>query len=922
MRHLNNSWHAPWRAIIVMIVMLHVSWNLKGGMKPPSLRPVSLRCEYLTNPFGIDAKQPGLSWVLALTDPNKRDTKQLAYQILVASDPSNLEADHGDLWDSGRVDSGQSSQVLYAGRPLASRMSCWWKVRVWDQDERVSCWSEPAHWSMGLLHPSDWQGQWISGTLDLQAAEAVQLRRAIALPQRPRRAMAYICGLGYYELYVNGKRVGDHVLDPAFTDYDKRVLYATYDVTSLLHQGVNAFGVILGNGWFHPITPDLFGFEKAPWKQPPKLLLNIDLEFPDGSHKTIASDSAWKWSPGPIIFNCIRAGETYDARLEKKRWSEPEYNDSAWKPVHEVPAPKGVLHAQMEPPMRVTETVRPVKITEPKPGVYLVDFGVNLTGWARLKAAGDPGTKITLEYNEILKPDGTLDMKYSHSHTYGRFQTDELILNRQGTGVLEPRFTYHGFRYVQITGLKQKPSLSSITAFGVHTDWESAGEFSCSNPKINRMQQAIRRTLSNSAHGMPGEEPTREKMGWTQDGLNTMEAALYNFDAASVYRKYLFDMIDAQEPNGHIPPIVPTNGWGRTKADGSPPDYSDPWWGGTLPYVAEKLYEYYGDRQVLEVAYEPMKHWVDYLGTTAHDHLVDWWLGDWLEIGAHGRPTRTPIIQTSTAGYYYCVRAVMRTATLLDRPDDVAKYERLADQIKKSFNAHFFDPASGLYAKDSETSQVLPLWIGLAPEDQREPILRRLVEDLHRHGDHMTTGFVGVMPLLHGLVDWGQPELAYTVAMQEDVPGFLQMIADGNSTMGESLDGKEGSRHHPFGACIGSFLFREVAGIRPDLAGPGFQKIVIRPVPGNLTWAKARYDSIHGSIVSEWKREAGRFLVDVAIPPNTMATIYLPARRKEDITESGKPLDQVTGVRFLRVEGNLAAIKVGSGKYSLVAESK
>ncbi len=488
----------------------------------------------------------------------------------------------------------------------------------------------------------------------------------------------------------------------------------------------------------------------------------------------------------------------------------------------------------------------------------------------------------------------------------------------RGSGTLEPRFTYHGFRYVQVTGPTRRPSLASLVAFGVHTDWDSAGEFSCSNPKINQMQQAIRRTLSNSAHSMPGEEPTREKMGWTQDGLNTMEAALYNFDAAAVYRKYLFDMMDAQEPNGHVPPIVPTNGWGRTKPDGLPPDYSDPWWGGTLPYVAEKLYEYYGDRRALEEAYEPMKRWVDYLGTMAHDRLIDWWLGDWLEIGATGRPTRTPIIQTSTAGYYYCVMAVVQAATLLGMPADAVKYRSLADEIKRSFNEHFFDPTTGLYAKDSQTSQVLPLWLGMAPKDKRELVLDRLVEDLHGHNDHMTTGFVGVMPLLDGLVDWGQPKLAYVVAMQEDAPGFLQMIADGNSTMGESLDGKAGSRHHPFGACIGSFLFREIAGIRSDPSAPGFQRIVIRPVPGNLTWAKAKYESIHGSIVSDWKRESGRFMFDVAIPANTTATVYLPTNTTEAITESGRPLDQVPEVRLLRVEGNQAVVGVGSGKYSFV----
>ncbi len=906
----------PVAVLLSLILTLLLQAELRGETNTSRMKPVALRCEYLVNPLGIDVLQPRLSWVLESMHPGERGLKQTAYRILVATSEARLLAGQADLWDSGMEESNQSTQVVYTGKPLASRARCWWRVRVWDEQRRSSPWSEAATWTMGLLNFADWRGHWIGGITDPQDAHAIYLRKAFFLRRRPTRATVYICGLGYYELYLNGKRIGDHVLDPAFTDYDKRVLYVTYDLSGLLHQGANTIGVILGNGWYHPITPDLFGFEKAPWRQAPKLLMNADLKFSDGSRQVIASDSSWKWSTGPIVFNCIRGGETYDARLEKARWNEPRYDDAGWQGAVVVRAPRGQLKAQMEPPLRVTETVHPAKLSEPKPGIYLFDLGVNLTGWARLEVSGDPGQKISLDYNEVLHPDGTLDTKYSHSHTYGRFQVDELILNGQGRGVLEPRFTYHGFRYVQVTGLKHKPALSSLVGMGVHTDWESAGEFSCSNPKINQMEKAIRQTLSNSAHSMPGEEPTREKMGWTQDGLNTMEAAIYNFGAASVYTNYLFDMIDAQESNGHVPPIVPTNGWGRTKPRGGPPDFSDPWWGGTLPYVAEKLYEYYGDRRVLEVAYEPMKRWVDYLSSTAHDHLIDWWLGDWLEIGSDGRPKRTPIVQTSTAGYFYCAMAVSRTAEILGKADDARVYRQLAEQIKSSFNQHFLDPATGFYARDSQTSEVLPLCLDIVPKEKRKLVLERLIEDLHRHHDHLTTGFVGVMPMLHGLVDWGYPDLAYTVAMQEDTPGFLQMIADGNSTMGESMDNLAGSRHHPFGSCIGSFLFRDIAGIRPDPSYPGFEKIIIRPVLGNLNWAKARYDSTRGPITVDWKRSAQQFTLSLTIPPNTTATVYLPAESSGAITEGGVPISEAPDVKLLRIENGTGSLDIRSGSYS------
>ena len=911
----------------IFLAMLFVFGPLhgkgQGNLTASALQPVSLRCEYRTNPLGIDVPRPRLSWVLKSDEAGARGLRQTAYQIQVASSQALLQAGKADLWDSGKVESDRSIQVEYSGKELASRTRCWWKVRVWDQAGKVSPWSRPAMWSMGLLQVSDWAGQWISGSIAVNYEQALYLRRVVTLPERPLRATAYICGLGYYRLYLNGQRVGHHVLDPAFTNYDKRVLYVTYDVTHLLRPGRNALGVVLGNGWYHTITPDLFGFENAPWRQTPRLLINLDVEFPDGRHETIASDSSWKWSTGPIAFNDIRSGITYNAGRAMPGWDKPQFNDSRWHQADVVSAPKGKMEAQMEPPIRETEIVHPVRLTEPKPNVYVYDLGVNLTGWARFTAHGKPGQKIVLKYNLELNPDGTVNMQYDHTHTYGRFQTDELILNMQGRGALDPEFTYHGFRYVEVDGLDYKPSLASLVGVNVHTDWRAAGSFSSSEPAINRMQEAIRRTLSESAHSMPGEEPTREKMGWTQDGQNSMDAAVYNFNAAAVYTNYLFDMINAQQRNGSVPPIVPTNGWGLTGPHGTPAAFSDPWWGGTLPYVTWQLYDDYGDRRALEEAYEPMKHWADYLTMTSKDHLLDWGLGDWLEVGADGRPKRTPVIQTSTAGYYYCVMAVARAAQVLGKTQDAEKYARLAEEIKTSFNQHFLNRAAGLYAEHSQTSQVLPLYLGMVPKAERPLVLRQLIGSLHRHQDHMTTGFVGVMPMLFGLADWGHPMLAYTVAMQKDLPGFLWMVANGNTTMRESVDGPTGTLLHPFGTCIGAFLFRDIAGIRPDPSAPGYRKIVIRPVPGNLRWVKARYDSISGPITVDWQHDPGRFTLQVSIPPNTTATVYLPAKSEQSVTESGRSLAHDPGVNSLQPGKDLLKVEIGSGHYDFrVAEPK
>lgn len=900
--------------------LLLVGFRLGTNQVAPSaLRPVNLRCEYLRNPLGIDVPDPRLTWALTVDKPI-RGEKQTAYRILVASSEAHLKADKADLWDSGKVQSDQTLHVAYTGKPLRSRIRCWWKVQVWDSQGRPSSWSESAMWSMGLLDAQDWSGHWIGPQTYPEDPRAFYLRRSLTVSRRPAHATARISGLGSYELYVNGKKAGNHVLDPGFTDYDRRVLYVTYDVTNSFRPGRNAIGVILGNGWYHSPTPDFFGFEKAPWRSLPKLLVNVDLEFGDGSRETIASDASWRWSTGPITFNSLRGGETYDARRENPNWADPDYDGENWRPVAIMPSPKGQLNAQMMPPIRVTETRKPLKLTEPKPRVYVFDFGVNLTGWVRFQAAGRSGQKVTLEFGEALRTDGTVDMEYSRSHTNGRFQTGELVLNSQGQGVFEPRFTYHGFRYVQVSGLEAEPALDSMVGKNVHTDWESAGEFSCSNPKINQLQQAVRRTLNLSTHSLPGEEPTREKMGWTQDGQNVMEAAVYNFDAAAVYTKYLQDIIDAQEANGHVPSIVPTNGWGRTNPDGSPAEYSDPWFGATLCFVAEKLYEYYGDRRVLEVAFEPTKRWVDYLQETAKDQIIEWGIGDWQEAGHPARPKRTPIVQTTTAGYFGSVLAVSRIAMLLGKQDEAAKYQQLAEEIRTRFNRRFFTPQTGLYAEDSQTAQALPLWLGIVPEGNRGLVLQRLTENIRRRKNHLSTGFIGVMPLLHGLVEWGHEDLAFKLATQEDTPGFLQMTSDGNSTLGESLDRLYGTRNHPFGACIGSWLFRHLAGIRTDPSAPAFENIMIRPVTGDLTWVEAKYRSLRGPIATAWRREPHELSLTVSIPPNTVGFVYLPTANPEAILEGGNPLSQASEVHFLRVQGGRSIVRIGSGSYAFTVK--
>lgn len=890
----------------------------------------SLRCEYLKDPIGIDVVRPGLSWTIEST---RRGELQTAYQILVASSEGLLNKNQGDLWDSGKVASDETIQVEYGGKTLRSRAECFWKVRSWDKDGRASAWSSPAFWTMGLLEARDWQGCWIAAdeesapdsrsgskpvnfASNTNSAAAALLRTEAQVAQKPVKATASICGLGYYELRVNGCKLGDHLLDPAWTDYDRRVTYVTYDVTDRFVRGANVVAVILGNGWFHVPTPDLFGNEQARWRATPRCLVQIDLEYADGSHRAIVSDDSWRCSTGAITFNCIRGGETIDCRLDKPGWDRPGFDAAGWKPVIKAAPPKGRLAAQMIPPMRGRE-VTAVKLTEPKPGLFIFDLGVNISGWARLTAAGQPGRKITLHFNELLNPDGTLNTGNSTFHTHGRFQTGELFLDRSGRGVFEPRFTYHGFRYVQVTGLDHAPALDDLVGVWVHSDLNQAGEFSCSNPLINQIQKAVCRTILNTTHSIPGEESTREKMGWTQDAFTQMEPGICNFDESAMYRNFLRDMIEAQDANGQIPPIVPTCDWGRSR-NGAPAEFADPWWGDTLPYVAWKLYQYYGDKAALVEAYEPMKRWTDYQDSTAANGIVAWSLGDWLDAGqAAHKPHNTPTDQVSTCGFYYAAQCTARAARLLGKDADAQRYGDLADRIRHSFNKRFLDSSSGIYAPLAQTGQVLPLSLGIVPPELVDSAQRHLVEDIHNQ--NLTAGFVGIMPLMYYLVDHGQGELAYTLATQF-MPGWGHMVADDWSTLGESLYDNS-DRHHPFGGCIGSWYYGALAGLRPGADVIGYKKIVIKPrALGGLTWVNCYNNSIRGRIVSNWKRSGNKFEMSISIPANTTAAVYVPAKEIGTVTESGKAVSKATDLKILKVESGFAVFEVGSGDYIFTSE--
>lgn len=864
-----------------------------------------LRCEYLNNPLGIDAAQPRLSWIV---NSNDRGQKQTAYQILVASSPKALRKGRGDLWDSGKIASDQTTFVAYNGEPLASRQACFWKVRSWDKTGKVSSWSKVSSWEMGLLAPEDWQAQWIARTTNLDELPAPYLRRELGLDGKIRKARVYVCGLGYYELHINGEKVGDHLLDPGYTRYDRRALYVTYDVTSQLKRGNNAIGVILGNGWLNPQTKAVWNFHEAPWREAPKLLLSLTVEYTDGRTVTVGSDGSWKTGTGPIVFNSIYGGENYDARQEIPGWDKPGFDDSAWQKAQIVTAPQGKVVAQLAPPIRASQIIKPVKITEPKPGVFVFDMGQNFAGVTELKVRGPAGRTVTMRHGERLFDDGSLDTRDMEKHVKRMgseqpHQTDKYTLKGGGTETYRARFTYYGYQYVEVTGFPGEPTLESLRGIFFHTDVPVAGSFECSNPLLNKIWRAARWAYLSNLESIPTDCPHREKNGWTGDAHLAAEQAIYNFMAAGIYTKWVNDLGDEQKPTGQLPGIVPSSGWGYSWGNG-------PAWDSAFTLIPYYLYEYYGDAQPLRDHYDGMKRYVDYLTSRASNNIVNIGLNDWAPY-----KTKTPADITDTAYYYRDVQIVALTASLLGKTEDVAHYTRLAGQIKDSFNERFYHADTGTYGNGSQTSLSCALYQGLVEAENQALVLENLVARVEDSNGHIDTGILGAKYILNVLTEHGRTDVAYQMAAQKDLPSWGWWIEQGATTLWEQWNGSESRNHIMFGD-ISAWFYRALAGINSDPAAPGFKHFYIRPQPvGDLTFAKAEYDSIHGRIVSDWTIANGQFNLNVMVPANTTATIRIPGAKLAEVREGGRRAINARGVKSSFETDTGAVFEVGSGEY-------
>lgn len=1051
-----------------------------------SLALTGLHCEYRENPVGLDRLQPRLSWVI---DSKERGVLQSAYQVLVASSAEGLKRDQGDLWDSGKVNSSDSTQVAYVGKPLASGQTCFWKVRVWNQAGEASDWSKPATWTMGLLQPGDWLAKWVGlaatnsggtksllnrllvlegcswvwangavpgdqpkgrvsfrkrieipagavvseakfllaaddvlqlfvngqsvggkhrtwkqpatrdlvnalksgtnllaieadngskssagligklvivftngealampidsswsssratnanwkevlnddgdwkpaaeivhyggqpwGTIERQIMQPAPFFRKVFVVTKPiKRATAFASALGAYELHLNGKPVDTDVLSPGWTDFSKRVHYRGYDITEQLKRGENVVGAILGDGWYASYLA--FTGKRHYYGGDSRLLVQLNIEYQDGSRDVLGTDESWTAADGPIREADLQMGCVYDAREEFVGWDKVGFA-AKWQSAQADSSVKANIVAHPGEPMRRTEELAAQKVTQPRPGVYVFDLGQNMVGWARVKVKGRAGQKIVVRHAEMLNPDGTIYTANLRAAT----ATDTYFLAGGGKRAYEPYFTFHGFQYVEITGLDYQPELSDVVGVVVHSDLPRTGWFECSEPLVNKLTLNSIWGQRGNFLDVPTDCPQRdERAGWTGDAQVFMKTACLNMNSPAFYTKWLRDLCaDSQREDGAFGDVAPHID--ITK-------YGNTGWTDAGPICAWRIFEMYGDGRVLAEHYLALQRHMEYLAKTSKGFVRGTGsYGDWLRLAG---PQHSDAI--GTAYYNHTAQVMAKIAEALGKSEDAAAYRVLGDNIRVAFVNNFIKPDGSIVDAKNETGQTfyaLAFGLDLVPADMKDKVAEQFVASLAKQDDHIATGFLGTPFILFALQKAGHPELAYKLVLNKTYPGWLQQVIWGSTTMWERWDGWRpdkgfqdagmNSFNHYWLGCVSEWLFTQAAGMDTD--GAGFRRIIIRPEVINADqgfhWVKAKYDSIRGPIASSWKIEGEKFYLNVTIPANSTATVYVPAREAGDVSEGGQPIARAKGVKFLRFENGLAVFEVGSGQYEFAS---
>lgn len=830
----------------------------------------NLQCEYLNNPIGLDNPKPRFTWQM---DDSSRGAGQTAYQLTVGTDSIQVAKGIGADWQTNQIKSSRNL-VSYNGKPLLPFTKYYWSVTLWNKDKK------PGHpaigsFEMGMIKPSNWRGAWISDDKSSQVKAAPYFRTVFQNTKEIVSSRAYISAAGLYELYINGQKIGDHRLDPMYTRFDRRTLYVTYDVTGNLKNGKNAIGVLLGNGWYNFQSIGVWGFENAPWRNRPAFCLDLRITYRDGSTRVITSDRSWKTSLSPIIFNSIYTGEHYDARLEQPGWDTPDFDDSKWHGVINRQAPAQNIAAQAMQPIRNVEKIKPVSLKKMNDSTYIFNLGRNIAGVTQVTLNGDSNTVVRVIHAEKLYPDGYPDQSNvdyfldTATRSFDPYATDIYKLNGKGPETFMPHFNYKGFQYIEVRSNKPiKLTRESLSAWFMHSDVKQVGHIHTSSALINKIYAATNASYLSNLFGYPTDCPQREKNGWTGDAHIASETGLYNFDGITIYEKWLADHRDEQQPNGVLPSIIPSDGWGYSWGNG--PD-----WTSTIAIIPWNVYLFYGDSKILSDNYSNIKRYVDHIKELYPTGLTDWGLGDWAPV-----KSKTPVELTSSIYYYADVNILAKTATLLGKTADAATYSALASRIKSAINAKYLNSTTGQYASGDQTAEAVPLYWGIVPKNLRKKAAAILAASVVANNYHLDVGILGAKAILSALSDNGQAETAYKLASQDTFPSWGWWIVNGATTLYENWNinlKRDLSLNHIMFGEISAWMFKALGGIKPDESQPGFKNILIRPefVDG-LTYFESSHMGPYGLIISSWWRKGSHIFYHVKIPAGCTANITFP----------------------------------------------
>jgi len=880
--------------------------------------------------MGIDKASPVLSWKIK---SKQRDFTQSAYQVIVSDNAAQLANNTGSIWNSGKQLSANSIQVLYKGKALKPATTYYWKVQVWDQNKKALAWSETGRFTTGLFTKADWkQAQWIGyedihdtmrvlpgvhGSGNKLGEKAKQrpvtplFRKSFSIDKKLLSAVVFVSGLGQYEMTVNGTKAGASFLAPGWTYYDKTCLYNTYDVTSQLKTGNNVIGVVVGNG-FHNINRERYRKMVTVFGMP-KMICQLKITYTDGSVQTIVSDQSWKTAPSPITYNSIYGGEDYDAQLEQAGWNKPGFNDAAWKNALLVTPAKGKLIAELDYPVKVMQSFTANKITQPVAGTYMYDFGQNASGILALKVRGKKGQTVKLIPAELINEQQLSNQKATGSPYYFSY-----TLKGDGEETWQPSFSYYGFRYVQVEGAvpdtgagnKELPVITGLSLLHTRNSAPVNGSFVCSNTLFNRIDTLIQWGIKGNFQSVVTDCPHREKLSWLEQDYLMGASLKYNFETYNLYNKLIHDMIDAQLPDGLVPDIAPE----FVMFDGGFRD--SPEWGSAAIILPWLQYKWYGDTTIIRKAWPMMEKYLAFLKAKSKNHILSHGLGDWFDLGPNrpGFAQLTPMGLTATAIYYYDAALLSKMALLLGKTTNATGYAAQAQEIKSNFNDTFFNAQTKVYATGSQTSMAMPLVVGLVEDQYKAAVMKNLVDSITATGKKLTAGDVGFHFLVQALHEGGASQLLYDMNFRDDVPGYGYQLKKGATALTESWQALEVvSNNHLMLGHIMEWLYGGLAGIRQSENSIAWHDIVIQPeLVGDITYVKGSYESLYGTITSEWKKEARVFTLRATIPANTKAIIYIPEAIGKQVTESGAP------VTIAAYKKGAAIVAVGAGEYEFV----